>query len=131
MPISFSSPTDRNARARGVGADAVALVTGEEKIKPSNPRFWVSTVEAMPRDLAVAFVAIDEVQLGADLERGHVFTDRMLIRRRGVLGRGGLRHRRTDPAAARRRRRGARRAQSAYPQRPGGAVSGRRGRVPR
>src|SRR5471030_3261010 len=61
-----------------VGAGAVALITGEEKIKPANPRFWVSTVEAMPRDLDVAFLAIDEVQLGADFERGHVFTDRML-----------------------------------------------------
>src|SRR5215203_6846633 len=81
MPISFSSPTDRNARARGVGADAVALITGEEKIKPPHPRYWVSTVEAMPRDLDVAFLAIDEIQLGADLERGHVFTDRMLNRR--------------------------------------------------
>src|SRR6202795_2800237 len=126
MPISFSSPGERDPRARGhgvtavlgptntgkthlaiermlahssgiiglplrllarevynkvserVGADAVALITGEEKIKPANPRFWVSTVEAMPRDLDVAFVAVDEVQLGADLERGHVFTDRML-----------------------------------------------------
>src|SRR6202008_1268162 len=56
-------------------------VTGEEKVKPANPRYWVSTVEAMPRDLDVAFVAVDEVQLGADLERGHVFTDRMLHRR--------------------------------------------------
>src|SRR4029078_7120428 len=63
------------------GADAVALVTGEEKIKPPNPRFWVATVEAMPRDLDVAFLAVDEIQLGADLERGHVFTDRMLNRR--------------------------------------------------
>src|SRR4029077_9119371 len=66
--------------ARG-GADAVDLVTGEEKIKPPSPRYWVSTVEAMPRDLEVAFLAIDEVQLGADLERGHVFTDRILNRR--------------------------------------------------
>jgi len=129
MPISFSSPTNRDARARGVGvtavlgptntgkthlaiermlghstgiiglplrllarevynrcvervgADAVALITGEEKIKPANPRFWVATVEAMPRELDVAFLAIDEVQLGSDLERGHVFTDRMLNRR--------------------------------------------------
>src|SRR5215207_6090366 len=64
-----------------VGAGNVALVTGEEKIKPANPRYWVSTVEAMPKDLDVAFVAIDEVQLGADLERGHVFTDRALNRR--------------------------------------------------
>jgi ATP-dependent RNA helicase SUPV3L1/SUV3 len=126
MPISFSSPGERDSRTRGhgvtavlgptntgkthlaiermlahssgliglplrllarevynkvadrAGTDAVALITGEEKIKPANPRFWVSTVEAMPRDLDVAFVAVDEVQLGADLDRGHVFTDRML-----------------------------------------------------
>ncbi|HWW35898.1 MAG TPA: helicase-related protein [Xanthobacteraceae bacterium] len=64
-----------------VGADAVALITGEEKIKPPNPRFWVATVEAMPRDLDVAFLAVDEIQLAADFDRGHVFTDRMLHRR--------------------------------------------------
>ena len=64
-----------------VGPEAVALVTGEEKIKPARPRFWVCTVEAMPRDLAVDFVAIDEIQLAADLDRGHVFTDRLLNRR--------------------------------------------------
>src|SRR5262250_2393398 len=143
MPISFSSPTNRDSGARGagvtavlgptntgkthlaiermlghssgiiglplrllarevynkcverVGADAVALITGEEKIKPANPRFWVATVEAMPRDLDVAFLAIDEVQLGSDLERGHVFTDRMLHRRGRdetlVLGAGTMR----------------------------------------
>jgi len=60
------------------GEANVALVTGEEKIKPPHARYWVSTVEAMPRDLDVAFMAIDEIQLGADFERGHVFTDRML-----------------------------------------------------
>ena len=60
-----------------VGADAVALITGEEKIKPASPRFYVSTVEAMPRDVEVDFLAIDEVQLAADPERGHVFTDRV------------------------------------------------------
>ncbi|MFD2184446.1 helicase-related protein [Rhodoplanes azumiensis] len=129
MPISFSSPSVRDSRARGagvtavlgptntgkthlaiermlghssgliglplrllarevynkivdrVGPDAVALITGEEKIKPAHPRYWVSTVEAMPRDLDVAFVAVDEVQLGSDLDRGHVFTDRILNRR--------------------------------------------------
>src|SRR6266851_1960331 len=63
------------------GAESVALITGEEKIKPKNPRFWVSTVEAMPRDLDVSFLAVDEVQIAADLERGHVFTDRILNRR--------------------------------------------------
>ncbi|MBT9291152.1 helicase-related protein [Prosthecodimorpha staleyi] len=66
------------------GADAVALVTGEEKIVPEKARYWVSTVEAMPRETDVQFVAIDEVQLAGDLERGHVFTDRILnLRGRG------------------------------------------------
>src|SRR5947209_19910727 len=112
MPLSFSPPSNRDARARGagvtavlgptntgkthlaiermlahstgiiglplrllarevynkcverVGPEAVALVTGEARIKPANPRYWVSTLEAMPRDLDVAFVAIDEIQLG-------------------------------------------------------------------
>lgn len=61
-----------------VGADKVALITGEEKIKPERARYWVSTVEAMPRDVDVDFLAIDEIQLCADPERGHVFTDRLL-----------------------------------------------------
>src|SRR5437667_6199263 len=78
LPLRLLAREVYNKVAAHAGIDAVALVTGEEKIKPPNPRFWVSTVEAMPRDLDVAFLAIDEVQLGADLERGHVFTDRML-----------------------------------------------------
>jgi ATP-dependent RNA helicase SUPV3L1/SUV3 len=61
-----------------VGVGNVALITGEEKIKPERPRYWVSTVEAMPRDIDVDFLAIDEVQLASDPERGHVFTDRLL-----------------------------------------------------
>ncbi|PLX38797.1 MAG: helicase [Hyphomicrobiales bacterium] len=61
-----------------LGADAVALVTGEEKIVPQNPRFWVYTVEAMPRETDCSFAAIDEVQLAGDFERGRVFTDRLL-----------------------------------------------------
>jgi len=81
LPLRLLAREVYNKAVERVGADAVALVTGEEKIKPANPRYWVSTVEAMPRDLDVAFLAIDEVQLGADLERGHVFTDRMLNRR--------------------------------------------------
>jgi ATP-dependent RNA helicase SUPV3L1/SUV3 len=60
-----------------IGPSHVALITGEEKIKPKNARYWVSTVEAMPRDLNVEFVAVDEIQLSADPERGHVFTDRL------------------------------------------------------
>ncbi len=78
LPLRLLAREVYNKVANRAGKDAVALITGEEKIKPPNPRFWVSTVEAMPRDLDVAFLAVDEVQLGADFERGHVFTDRML-----------------------------------------------------
>lgn len=61
-----------------VGESQVALVTGEEKRIPARPRYWISTVEAMPTQESVEFVAIDEVQLVANAERGHVFTDRVL-----------------------------------------------------
>ncbi|MBZ9933812.1 helicase, partial [Mesorhizobium sp. BR1-1-5] len=61
-----------------VGANKVALITGEEKIQPPGARYSVCTVEAMPRETDAAFVAIDEVQLAGDLERGHIFTDRIL-----------------------------------------------------
>ncbi|MCH2107987.1 MAG: helicase [Polyangiaceae bacterium] len=64
------------------GADQVALITGEEKVVPPKARYWISTVEAMPTDLLVDFVAIDEIQLCAHPERGHIFTDR-LLRARG------------------------------------------------
>jgi len=64
--------------AARVGADAVALITGEEKISPPNARFRVCTVEAMPERTDASFLAIDEIQLAGDLERGHVFTDRIL-----------------------------------------------------
>ncbi len=67
---------DRIVTLRGPGE--VALITGEEKIVPKNPRFYVCTVEAMPLDISVACLAIDEIQLCADPERGHVFTDRLL-----------------------------------------------------
>jgi ATP-dependent RNA helicase SUPV3L1/SUV3 len=67
---------DRVAALRG--KEAVALVTGEERIVPRKPSYWMCTVEAMPLDLKVDFLAVDEVQLAADRERGHVFTDRIL-----------------------------------------------------
>jgi ATP-dependent RNA helicase SUPV3L1/SUV3 len=81
LPLRLLAREVYNKVVDRVGPDAVALVTGEEKIKPKNPRFWVSTVEAMPRDLDVSFLAVDEIQIAADLERGHVFTDRILNRR--------------------------------------------------
>src|SRR5258707_654551 len=81
LPLRLLAREVYNKVVAGVGAETVALITGEEKIRRQNPRYWVATVEAMPRDLDLAFVAIDEVQLGSDLDRGHVFTDRMLNRR--------------------------------------------------
>src|SRR5688572_27043539 len=68
------------ARLRA-GDQAVALVTGEERIVPPAPRYWVCTVEAMPPTIVPDFLAIDEVQVATDFERGHVFTDRILQRR--------------------------------------------------
>ena len=67
---------DRVVEQKGV--DAAALVTGEEKIVPRNPNYFVCTVEAMPLTWQAEFLAVDEIQLCADPERGHVFTDRLL-----------------------------------------------------
>src|SRR5947207_8158542 len=81
LPLRLLAREVYNKLVDRAGVDSVALVTGEEKIKPPKARFWVSTVEAMPRDLDVSFLAVDEIQICADLERGHVFTDRVLHRR--------------------------------------------------
>ncbi|MBB4212074.1 ATP-dependent RNA helicase SUPV3L1/SUV3 [Rhodothalassium salexigens DSM 2132] len=64
------------------GPTRVALITGEEKIVPDRPAYWICTVESMPVEKDVAFLAVDEVQLAADDQRGHIFTDR-LLRARG------------------------------------------------
>ena len=60
------------------GRNVVALITGEERLVPPNPKYWVCTVEAMPTDVGADFVAVDEIQLCGDLERGHVFTNRLM-----------------------------------------------------
>ena len=78
LPLRLLAREVYSKIADRVGADQVALITGEEKIVPANPRFRVCTVEAMPRETDVSFLAIDEIQLAGDLERGHVFTDRLL-----------------------------------------------------
>ncbi|MDF2383119.1 hypothetical protein JMG10_16665 [Nostoc ellipsosporum NOK] len=72
---------DRVVRMKGSAAE-VALITGEEKILPPKARWFLCTAESMPLERDVAFVGLDEAQLGADPERGHVFTDR-LLRARG------------------------------------------------
>jgi len=63
------------------GPSVVALITGEERIVPERVAYWVCTVEAMPLGIGADFVAVDEIQLCADPERGHVFTDRLLNER--------------------------------------------------
>src|SRR3954453_6479149 len=60
------------------GAASVALITGEERIVPPAPRWFVCTVEAMPLDRDVSFLALDEIQVAAHRERGHIFTNRLL-----------------------------------------------------
>ena len=60
------------------GADQVALVTGEEKLIPPRPKYFICTTESMPLDRMVDFLAVDEIQMCADTERGHIFTDRLL-----------------------------------------------------
>ena len=61
-----------------VGVEKVALITGEEKIIPSSANYFICTVESMPKDKEVDFIAIDEIQMCADRERGHIFTERLL-----------------------------------------------------
>ena len=63
---------------KNVGVEKVALITGEEKIIPKLPKYYICTVESMPQDIFVDFIAIDEIQMCADHERGHIFTDRLL-----------------------------------------------------
>ncbi len=68
-----------------VGVEKVALITGEEKIIPGSANFFICTVESMPKDKDVDFVAIDEIQMCADRERGHIFTERLLEARGSKL----------------------------------------------
>src|SRR5277367_634340 len=83
FPLRLLARENYDRIVRLKGARAVALITGEEKIVPPNPSYFVCTVESMPLDRLVEFLAIDEIQLCADPERGHVFTAR-LLHARGV-----------------------------------------------
>src|SRR5580700_6524767 len=78
FPLRLLARENYDRIVRLKGARAVALITGEEKIVPPNPTYFVCTVESMPLDRPVDFLAIDEIQLCADPERGHVFTARLL-----------------------------------------------------
>ncbi len=78
FPLRLLARENYERVVRAKGAAAVALITGEEKIVPSHPRYMICTTESMPLDRRVAFLAVDEIQLCADPDRGHVFTDRLL-----------------------------------------------------
>src|SRR6266853_3686623 len=78
FPLRLLARENYDRVVRIKGARAVALITGEEKIVPAHPAYFVCTVESMPLDLPVDFLAVDEIQLCGDPERGHVFTARLL-----------------------------------------------------
>lgn len=78
LPLRLLAREVYNKLVIRAGAENVALVTGEEKIMPKQARYFVCTVEALPNYTQCAFAAIDEIQLASDLDRGHIFTDRML-----------------------------------------------------
>jgi ATP-dependent RNA helicase SUPV3L1/SUV3 len=78
LPLRLLAREVYDKVVRQKGASATALITGEEKIVPASARYFVCTVEAMPLDISLACLVIDEIQLCADNERGHIFTDRLL-----------------------------------------------------
>jgi ATP-dependent RNA helicase SUPV3L1/SUV3 len=78
FPLRLLARENYDRIVRLKGRSAVALITGEEKIIPPRPQWFVCTVESMPLDRPVEFLAVDEVQLAGDPDRGHVFTDRIL-----------------------------------------------------
>ena len=84
FPLRLLARENYDRVVRLKGARRVALVTGEEKIVPPTARYFLCTTESMPLEREVAFLAIDEIQMCADPERGHVFTDR-LLRARGIF----------------------------------------------
>ena len=75
FPLRLLARENYDRLVARVGASQVALITGEEKILPKHARFYFCTVEAMPLEVSVECLAIDEVQLASDSQRGHVFTD--------------------------------------------------------
>ncbi len=78
LPLRLLAREVYNRIVERVGKHNVALLTGEEKIKPKHAKYFVCTVESMPRDRDVAFLAVDEIQLSSDPDRGHVFTNALL-----------------------------------------------------
>ena len=78
FPLRLLARENYDKAARRLGSNNVALITGEEKILPSEAKYFFCTVESMPTSKLVDFIAIDEIQLTSDFERGHIFTERIL-----------------------------------------------------
>ena len=78
LPLRLLAREVYDKCVKKVGIEKVALITGEEKIIPSSADYFICTVESMPKDKQVDFIAIDEIQMCADRERGHIFTERLL-----------------------------------------------------
>ena len=78
LPLRLLAREVYDKCVRKIGIEKVALITGEEKIIPATSSYFICTVESMPKDKLVDFVAIDEIQMCGDRERGHIFTDRLL-----------------------------------------------------
>ena len=78
LPLRLLAREVYDKCVKKVGVNSVALITGEEKIIPGNAHYFICTVESMPLDKKVDFVAVDEIQMCGDKERGHIFTDRLL-----------------------------------------------------
>ena len=78
FPLRLLARENYDKAVKRIGLSNVALITGEEKILPKEARYFFCTVESMPNNLSVECVIIDEIQLAADYERGHIFTDRIL-----------------------------------------------------
>jgi ATP-dependent RNA helicase SUPV3L1/SUV3 len=81
LPLRLLAREVYDKCVRKIGLNKVALITGEEKIIPNSASFFICTVESMPKDKTVDFVAVDEIQMCTDKERGHIFTDRLLYAR--------------------------------------------------
>tara|TARA_B100001123_G_scaffold273807_1_gene304674 strand:+ start:89 stop:2563 length:2475 start_codon:yes stop_codon:yes gene_type:complete len=85
LPLRLLAREIYDKCVKKVGEKKVALITGEEKILPNSAQYFICTVESMPKDKIVDFVAVDEIQMCGDRERGHIFTDRLLNSRGEVL----------------------------------------------
>ena len=78
LPLRLLAREVYDKCTKKIGSKKVALITGEEKIIPNTAQYFICTVEAMPKDKVVDFIAVDEIQMCGDRERGHIFTDRLL-----------------------------------------------------